>query len=159
MFSAVVLAVFFLGGCNSYNLRYAAIPQPKGANLFADYNLLQDAVTVMVDTDGNRLEDIYVTRGDGAIVRPLAIQHAGYYQSAALGTGIGGFGRHVGGGVGMGFPVGPRRAHGLTTAAFALGDRAADKPGVGQPPWNVHVKVEGIEPAVIPGMGGAKTAK
>jgi hypothetical protein len=159
MFSFVVLAVYVLGGCNSYDLRYQAIPQPKGAHLYADCTLVQDGVTVFVDTDGNRMEDIYIKRGDGVMVRPVSVQHAGYYQSAALGTGIGGFGRHVGGGVGLGFPIGPRRAHGLSGAFFTTNPRGEDKPGVGQPPWEVHVKVQGVEEAVIPGVGGAATAK
>jgi hypothetical protein len=114
---------------------------------------------VFVDTNGKRMEDIYIQRTDGVVVRPLSVQHAGYYQSASLGVGIGGFANYVGGGVGTGVPVGPKQAQGMSGAFFAAADRAADKPGIGNPPWNVHVKVEKIPPAGIPGVGGPPTAK
>ena len=64
-----------------------------------------------------------------------------------------GFGTgHVGLGLGAGIPVGPERANGLTTATFA-------QPGLGPPPWELHVKIRGIDEAVVPGVGGAATAK
>jgi hypothetical protein len=158
-FAGLVLAVMLLGGCNSYDLRYAAVPQPKNAHLYADCTILQDGVTVFVDTDGKRMEDIYVKKADGTVVHPASVQHAGYYQSAALGPGVGAFGNHVGGGVGLGIPIGPKTAHGLSGAFFPFQDRGPDKPGVGNPPWNVYVKVHGVEEAMIPGVGGAATVK
>jgi len=151
MFAMLMLTVFALGGCNSYDLRYQAIPQPKNLHIYADYTLLQDAVGVSVDTDGKRLEEIYIRKGEEQ-VRPINIAHAGYYQSAALGTGIGGFGNHVGGGVGLGIPIGPRRAHGLTSATFS-------QAAIGPPPWELHVKLHGVEEVVVPGLGGKPTAK
>jgi hypothetical protein len=151
IFGLFLLAVFALGGCNSYGLRYQAIPQPKNLHIYADYSTLQDAIGISVDTDGQRLEEIYIQKGDQQI-HPLNIAHAGYYQSAALGTGIGGFGNHVGGGVGLGIPVGPRQTHGLTSATFS-------QAAIGPPPWELHVNLHGVEEVTIPGLGGKPTAK
>jgi hypothetical protein len=148
-----VLSLIVLGGCqNSFKLRYAAIPQPKGAELYADYTQLQEAVIFQVDTDGKRLEDIYIQTAEGAAARPVVVNNAPFHQSAVLGTGIGGGARHVGGGVGLGFPVGPKEAHGLSTARFQM--RA-----IGAPPWTLHVKVSDTPEAVFPGVGGPPTAQ
>jgi hypothetical protein len=147
--SLVLLAGAVLGGCsNGYNLHYAADPQPAGANLFADYTPLQDGVGVTVDTDGRRLEEIYVKKADGTVARPLNITYPRFEKSATIGTGIGlGFGS-VGVGTGVGVPVGPERARGLTTATFGAG-------ALGEPPWELHIKVEGIREAVVPALGKA----
>jgi hypothetical protein len=146
-----VLAVL-LGGCNTYNLRYEAKPQPQGAHVFADFTQLQGAVGFPVDTDGRRLEEAYVRLGDGAIVRPLQIVYPGFGQDASLGAGIG-FGHGgVGLGTGVGFPIGPERAQGLTTVTF-------EEAALGGPPWELHVKVQGISEVVIPGVGGPATAE
>jgi hypothetical protein len=140
------------GGCNSYNLRYEARPQPRGANLFADYQLLQDAVGVSVDTDGRRLEDIFLKKTDGAIVRPMNIAYPAFGRVVSVGPGIGVGVGPVGIGTGIAYPVGPLRARGLTSATFS-------QTAAGPPPWEVHVKVHGAEEAVIPDVGGRATAK
>lgn len=137
-----------LGACNSYHLHYEARPQPENAHLYADYTLLQDAVGFMVDTDGGRLEEIYVKKGDGTAVHPVSIAYPAFGKSAAIGPGIG-----IGPvGVGVGVPVGPDRAKGLTSATFS-------KDAIGPAPWEVHVKVVGVKEAVIPGVGGNPTVK
>jgi len=146
------LAFLSLTACNSYNLRYAAQPQPKGANLYADYTPLQDAVGMTLDTDGRRLEEIYVQKSDATQVRPLNIAYPAFGKSAALGTGVGLGAGHVGLGTGISFPIGPERARGLTTATFS-------STTLGPPPWELHVKVERIPEATIPNVGGAATAK
>jgi hypothetical protein len=152
-----LLLFLFFGGCNAYSLRYAATPQPQWANVFADYTPLQGAVGFPIDTDGRRLEEASVRRLDGTLVRPLNIVYPGFAKSAAIGTGIGtgwGVGHHgiIGTGLGIGIPIGPERAQGLTTATF-------DEQTLGPPPWELHVKLQGIQEAVVPGIGGPPTAK
>jgi hypothetical protein len=150
--AALSLTLMLLVGCNSYNLRYAANPQPVGANLFADYTPLQGAVGIPIDTDGRRLEEVYIKRPDGTVARPLNIGYAPMGHGAALGTGLGfGTGR-VGVGTGVGIPIGPERSYGLTTATF-------DEAALGPPPWELHVKLNGLPEAVIPGVGGPATAR
>lgn len=144
--------VTLLAGCNSYSLRYTANPQPKNANIYADYMPLQDAVGMSIDTDGRRLEEVFVKKPDGTVVHPLNVVYPGFGHSAALGTGIGVGSGHVGVGTGFGFPVGPERAQGLTTATFSA-------EALGGPPWELHVKLQGVKEAVVPGMGGQATAK
>src|SRR4051812_31474324 len=110
--------VLVLAGCNSYQLKYAAVPQPAGANIFADYTPLQGAVGVNIDTDGRRLEEVSVKRTDGTVVRPVNISYPAVGHSAAVGTGFGFGSGHVGVGTGIGIPVGPERTYGLTTVTF-----------------------------------------
>jgi|SRR5271154_3747575 len=141
-----------LTGCNSYHLRYEAEPQPPGKNLFADYTMLQDSVGIYVDTDGGRLEEIFIKKPDGTVVRPLRIDYPSFGQVASIGPGIGVGAGPVGVGVGVGFPIGPKVANGVTTATFS-------ETAAGPPPWEVHVKVEGTKEAVVPGVGGPATAK
>jgi hypothetical protein len=140
------------GGCNSYNLRYRAQPQPKNAHLFADYLPLQSAVGFSIDTDGGRLEEAYVRKPDGSVVHPANIVFPGFSRSNAVFPGVGIGTGHVGFGLGAGIPVGPEQARGLTTATFA-------QPELGSPPWELHVKIRGVDEAVVPGVGGPATAK
>src|SRR5689334_2840075 len=101
----VLVAALLFGACNTYNLKYKPDPQPSGANLFADFVTLQDSVAVVIDTDGRRLEEIYVKKPDGTIVRPLNISYPATYRSSAVGIGFGyGAGSHVGVGTGVGVP-------------------------------------------------------
>jgi hypothetical protein len=139
-------------GCNSYNLRYEARPQPKNAHLFADYTPLQNAVGFYIDTDGGRLEEVSVRRPDGAVVHPTNIAYPGFARSSSIFPGVGVGTGHVGFGVGAGIPIGPEEAKGLTSATFA-------QPDLGPPPWELHVKIRGIQEAVIPGIGGPATTK
>lgn len=141
-----------LGGCNSYNLRYEAQPQPSNAHLYADYTLLQDSVAFSIDTDGQRLEDVFLVKPDGNTVRAVNIGYPSFGKNASVGTGVGVGGWPVGGGVGFGVPVGPEKAHGVTTATFL-------STAAGPSPWTLHVKVQGVNEAVIPGIGGKPTAK
>ena len=86
-----------------------------------------------------------ITKSDGVVVRPLNIVYSAYGQSVSVGPGIG-FGP-VGGGVGV--PVGPKHALGLTTATFAQQD-------VGPEPWMLTVKVEGAKAVTVKLGGKAK---
>ncbi len=147
-----LLAALLLGGCNSYNLRYSAQPQPKYHHVYADFTPLQDAIGFSIDTDGRRLEEIYVRKADGSIVHPLSLAYPGFTRNGALFPGIGVGGGHVVGGIGAGIPIGPKRADGLTTATF-------QQSALGPPPWELHVKIQGIDDATIPAVGGPPTAK
>ncbi|HVS70617.1 MAG TPA: hypothetical protein VHQ47_05115 [Phycisphaerae bacterium] len=150
--AAALLAALLLGGCNSYSLRYRAQPQPKYHHVYADFTPLQDAVGFSIDTDGRRLEEVYVKKGDGTVVHPVSIAYPGFGRNGALFPGIGVGGGHVVGGIGVGIPIGPKRAEGLTTATF-------EQSAVGAPPWELHVKIQGMEEAEIPGVGGPATGK
>ncbi len=150
IFTPMVL-VILLAGCNSYNLRYRAMPQPSGANLFADYTQLQDAIGVSIDTDGRRLEDIFIARADGTQVHPTSITYAGMEPAGGIGTGVGAAGDHTAVGGGLFFPVGERTS-GLTAATFSAA-------AIGPAPWTLHVKVQGVAEGVFPGFGGPPNAK
>ena len=105
-----------------------------------------------MDTDGRRLEEIYIRKSDGTQVLPLNIEYPRFEKTASVGTGVGvGIGP-VGVGTGVGVPVGPERARGVTTATFSSS-------AIGDAPWELHVKVQGVKEAVVPGLGGTQTAK
>ena len=149
----LVAAALLLGACNTYNLKYQPAVQPSGLNLYADFVPLQDSVAVVIDTDGRRLEEIYVKKSDGTQVRPMNISYPASYRSSSVGLGIGyGTGSHVGVGTGFGVPVGPSESYGTTTATFAA------EP-LGHAPWELHLKVEGVAEVVFPQFGGTPNAK
>jgi hypothetical protein len=150
--SMALLGISLIAGCNGYQLRYQANPQPQWANVYADYTLLQDAIGVSIDTDGRRLEEVFIRKADGTQVRPLNISYPGFSKSAAIGSGLGFGAGHVGFGTGIGIPIGPDRARGLTTATFSTA-------ALGPAPWELHIKLQGVAEAVIPGVGGPATAK
>lgn len=150
--AVLVAALGAVGGCNSYNLRYRAEPQPKNAHIYADYTPLENATAFSIDTDGGRIEEVFIRKADGTIVHPLNMGYPGFGKSSALFPGVGFGTGHVGFGLGAGIPIGPERASGLTAATFS-------QPGLGGPPWELHVKIHGLAEAVIPGVGGPSTAK
>jgi|GEM_PF-3669401 len=132
----LMLTAMVLVGCgNPHKLRYGPEKQPAFANLYADYYELERAIAFAIDTDGQRLEEVYVRKADGTVVQPMNIQFPAFGQTASIGPGVGVGAGSVGVGVGIGIPVGPKRALGLTTATF-------DKQLVGAPPWQVYVRVQ-----------------
>lgn len=146
----LLLALLLVAGCNSSDLRYQPVRQPDWAHLYADYHELESAIGIVIDTDGRRLEDIFITKPDGSAVRPLNITYPSFGRSGAVGSGVGfGTGGGVGLGLGVGVPVGSRRAQGFTTATF-------DKAAVGPAPWLLHLKVQGIDATTIH-VGGPTT--
>ena len=143
----LLLPLVLVACTNSAGLRYQPDQQPGAMHVYADYQMLQDRIGVLIDTDGRRLEDVYITKLDGTIVRALSIAYPAFGQSVVVGSGIG-----VGPiGVGAGVPVGPKRAQGLTTATFA-------QQAVGPEPWMLTFKVEGAKTVSIK-LGGVPTAK
>ena len=148
------LGVFVLSllGCASTKLPYKPEVQPRGATIFAGYQILADRLRLEIDTDHRRLEDIWIAKGDGTAVRAQSIENAptvvGPPPSVSVGVGGGSWGGRggigVGTGVGVGIPVGsgPARIEGPTFASFPLDQ-------VGPPPWRVHLKLAGVEPTSI----------
>jgi hypothetical protein len=109
-----------------------------------------------IDTDRRRLEEAKIVRPDGAELRPQALEFVrapspGSGLSIGVGGGRWGGGGGVGTGVSVGIPVGGASdaLEGHLVAWFPL-DQA------GTPPWRLHVKLAGIEPAVIL-VGGASS--
>lgn len=149
LLGAFVLALL---GCARATLPYKPEVQPKGATISASYQILADRLRVELDTDHRRLEDIWIVKADGTAIRAQAIDNAptvvGPGPSVSVGVGGGSWGSRggigVGTGVGVGIPVGsgPSRIEGPTFASFPLEQ-------VGPPPWRVHVKLAGVEPASI----------
>jgi hypothetical protein len=146
------MAILLLAACNSYNLRYQAAPQPDNVHLYADYTQLQDAIGVSIDTDGQRLEEVFIKKSDGTIVRPVNIAYPSFHKSSAVGFGVGAGTGSVGLGTGFGVPVGSDHAYGLTTATFTAA-------AIGDAPWELHIKVQGAREAVIPAFGGTPNAR
>jgi hypothetical protein len=153
---AVLLLV--LAGCAHAALPYTPEQQPAGARLSAGYQLLADRVKIEIDTDGRRLEDIWIVKPDTVAVRAMTIENAptvtgpGPTLSIGIGGATWGGGSSVGSGVGVGVPVGsgPTRIEGNTFASFPLDQ-------IGPPPWRLHVKLAGVAPATI--LVGAPTPK
>jgi hypothetical protein len=145
---ASVLVV--VAGCSRATLPYKPESQPRGAKIAAGYQLLADRLRVEIDTDHRRLEDIWILRSDGNAVRAQSIENAPMVTGPGptIGIGIGGAsigrGGAIGSGVGVGVPVGegPTRIEGTTFATFPLDQ-------VGPPPWQLHVKLAGVEPTTI----------
>ena len=152
--AAVSLAALLVavGGCNSYNLRYAAQPQPKNGHIYADFTPLENATAFSIDTDGGRIEEVSVRKADGTLLHPLNISFPGFGKASAIMPGVGFGTGHIGLGLGAGIPLGPEQARGLTAATFS-------QPALGAPPWELHVKIRGLPEVVIPGVGGPATAK
>jgi hypothetical protein len=122
--------------------------------LAAGYRVAGDTLRVSIDSGGYRVEDALILRLDGEVVRPLAIEPPGPYGGSGLGIGIGvggsvgsGGGVSIGTGVGVGSGGGGSRPYAV--AVFPLAQ-------AGPPPWNLHLKVVGIQPVVIvlPPQGG-----
>lgn len=152
---AYAVLLLLLAGCAHSPLPYRPEAQPEGARLSAGYQILADRLRVEVDTDGRRLEDVWIARSDGSAVRAQTIENAptviGPGPSVSVGVGGGTWGGRggVGTGVGIGIPVGggASRIEGHTFVSFPLDQ-------VGPPPWRMHVKVAGAAPATIV-LGGA----
>ncbi len=158
-FVLVLTALGTLAGCSRATLPYKPEIQPAGATVSGAYMLLADRLRIEIDTDGNRLEEVKILRPDGSPLYPQTIEHAPTVVSGgsavSFGFGGGSWGGHGGGGmgVGVGVPVGggSTRVEGPSVAYFALDQ-------VGPAPWRVHVKLIGIDPALIV-MGPKPPAK
>jgi hypothetical protein len=147
--SALALA---FGACASASLPFKPEPPAPNRSLSADYMLMADRLRVEIDTDGYRLEEAHIVKGDNAIVRAQTVEQppVGGGSSTGIGFGIGGAsyggrgGVGVGTGVGVSIPVGggEPRVQGNTVLYFPLNQ-------VGEPPWRLSVKVAQTNPAII----------
>ena len=146
----VVAALVALVGCARPMLPYAPDPQPAGARVSADYQIVGDRLRIEVDTDGRRLEQAWIRKPDGSSVGADALESApvvaGGSPSISIGIGGGTFGSRggVGTGVGVGVPIGGGggRLEGNTVVWFAV------EP-VGPPPWTLYLKLEGVAPTTF----------
>jgi hypothetical protein len=159
---AVLLALaVLLAGCARATLPYRPDPQPRGARLSAGYHVVGDRVGIELDTDGRRLEQAWIMKPGGQSVAPVAVDmppiELAPSSSVSVGVGGGtwggGGGFGVGTGLGVGIPVGGRtdRVRGTTLVWFP-------RDAAGPPPWQVYVKVVGVEPATF-GVGGPLPAQ
>ena len=114
--------------------------------------MLQDSVSIQVDTDNLRLEGIYIKTPNGTLVQPMAVSHPQYSRAPAIGSGAGTGAGVTGVSAGPPIPIGPAEGHSLTTATF-------DKTAIGPAPWELHIKLQNVPEAVIPKFGGTPNAK
>jgi hypothetical protein len=153
----IVVVLSILGGCATSSLPYTPAQQPAGARVSAAYQLVADRLRIELDTGGRRVEEAKILKADGGEVRALAIDLAPAVSSGppvgfGIGVGGGSFGTRggvgVGTGVSVGVPVGGPSGDvgGNTFAWFPLAE-------AGPAPWNLYVRLAGVEPVVIP-VGG-----
>jgi hypothetical protein len=146
----IAAACLALAGCATATLPYTPEQQPPGARVSAAYQLLGDRLRIELDTNGRGVEEVEIVRADGSAVRPLAIEQIPVGPGSppvGVGVGVGGTrwggrGVGVGTGVSIGFPVGGGRPDLNTFAYFPLDE-------AGPAPWQVRVKLAGIEPTLI----------
>jgi hypothetical protein len=147
----IVAALLVLAGCARAMLPYAPDPQPAGARVSADSQVVGDRIRVEIDTDERPLEQAWLMTAAGASVAPQTVElppvQAGSGSSFSFGIGGGtwvGRGGSVGSGVSVGVPVGdgPTRVAGNTVAWFP-------REPAGPPPWRLYVKLAGIAPTTF----------
>jgi hypothetical protein len=142
-----LLVLALLAGCSHATLPYKPDPQPRGARVSAAYQIVADRVRIELDTNGQRLEQAWIMKPGGASLAPDNIENppvvTGPPPSISVGVGGGSYGGGigVGSGVGVGFPIGsgPSRTQGNTIVWFPL-------TAAGPAPWQLYVKLAGIEP-------------
>ena len=142
----VLIALLVLAGCAHATLPYAPDPQPRGARVSADVQVIGDRVRIEIDTDGRRLEQAWLVKPDGGSVAAAAVESAPVVANPgpSLSVGVGGasygHGVGVGSGVGVGVPVGRGsiRTVGNTIVWFPAAQ-------AGPAPWRLYVKLAGIE--------------
>jgi hypothetical protein len=140
---AVVLVL--LAGCARATLPYRPEPQPAGATVSAAYQLVGDQVRIEIDTDGRRLEQVWIVKPDGTALAPRAVELAPVVTGppSSIGVGVGGGSGGFGTGLSIGFPIGAgaSRTVSNTIAWFP--------PAAGPPPWRLHVKLADTAPATF----------
>jgi hypothetical protein len=147
----LALALLVLAGCSRATLPYKPDPQPRGAKLSADYQVVADRLRIELDTSGRRLEQAWIFTPGGGSVAPGTVEPPPVVTRPGPTISVGGagvsYGRGVsgGGGVGVGFPIGGGRSRveGNTILWFPLAS-------VGPAPWQLYVKLADTEPATFP---------
>jgi hypothetical protein len=151
----VLVALLGLVGCARAMLPYRPDPQPSGARVSADYQIVGDRLRVEIDTDRRQLEQAWIRKPDGTSVGPQTVEpppvevNPGPTFSIGVGGGTWGGRGGVGSGVGVGGPVGEpsTRIAGNTIVWFPLA-------AAGPAPWPLYVKLVGVEPTTFL-VGGA----
>lgn len=123
-----------LVGCGPKKLQYEPDPFIKSAKLLsADYTELDNKLMVEVNTDGFRIDQIWIAVAGGVDVKPSQIEYqTGGGGGVGFGVGVGG----GGGGIGVGAGTGGGGGHitGITKVFF-------DKAAIGPAPWNMQIKL------------------
>ena len=70
-----LLALVVLAGCSHATLPYQPDPQPHGARVSADYQVVGDRLRVEIDTSGRRLEQAWILKPDGTSVAPQTVEN------------------------------------------------------------------------------------
>jgi len=146
----LLLALVVLAGCSHATLPYHPDPQPRGARVSADYQVVGDRLRVELDTSGRRLEQAWILKPDGTSVAPQTVENppvvTGPGPTFSIGVGGASYGRGVGvgTGVGVGVPIGsgPSRVAGNTVVWFPLA-------AAGPAPWRLYVKLGDVEPTTF----------
>jgi hypothetical protein len=139
-----VLGAAVLGGCSSAKLRCEPdIFVSEARHLSADYIELQDKLLVEVNTDGYRIDQVWITT-PGGDVKPVQIEYeTGRRGGTGFGIGVGAGSDGSGVGVGVGTDTG---GYGYITGNTKLYfERAA----VGAPPWTMPIKLMGLARTTI----------
>jgi len=135
--AAVVVMAATLAGCASSKLRCEPKPFVSEARLLsADYIELQDKLLVEVNTDGYRIDQVWIAAAGGD-VKPVQVEYeTGRGGGVGFGVGVGSDGSGVG--VGVGTDTGGR-GH-ITGNAKLYFERSA----LGAPPWTMPIKLMGL---------------
>ncbi|HEU5320017.1 MAG TPA: hypothetical protein VFX28_04395 [Methylomirabilota bacterium] len=146
-----VAALAVLAACARHTLPYTPETAPEGVRLSAGYQVTAEQLRIELDTDGRRVQMASIVKPDGGEVRAQTFEAGpvpgdGYPVGVGVGVGGGTWGGRggigVGTGVSVGIPVGRPSVARNTFAVFPLAD-------AGPPPWRLHVKLVGFDPAVI----------
>ncbi|HUO08892.1 MAG TPA: hypothetical protein VM008_11365 [Phycisphaerae bacterium] len=116
------LVVLLCASCSEYGYRYKP-EQHSLRPIYADYRVQHDNVDIMVDTNGARLQSIFILKRDTLEAKPKSVDYPKFEDEMMQ---SGGYMIH-----------GPSMADGPTIAHF-------DRQEIGAPPWEVHVSIEGI---------------
>ncbi|HTO10762.1 MAG TPA: hypothetical protein VMQ51_04260, partial [Candidatus Binatia bacterium] len=121
---------------------YRPDPQPRGARVSANYQVVGDRLRIELDTNGQRLEQAWLMRPGTASLAPDAVENPAVVTGppSTISVGVGGGSSGVGTGLGVDFPIGSgsRRTRGNTIVWFPLGP-------AGPAPWQLYVKLAGVE--------------
>ena len=144
---SVLVTLITLAGCAGASLPYKPEKQPSGGRVSAAYHVAGDKLKIEIDSGQRRVEEAAIVKGDGIALRAQAIEIAPPITTSSpimIGVGGGTYSGRVGTGVSVSAPVGSTtsRIEGNTYAVFPAAE-------AGSPPWQLRVKVSGLEPVMI----------
>ena len=145
----IVMLVATIGagvaGCGTKKLQYLPEPVVTEARLLsADYTELDTRRLVEVQTDGYRIDQVWIERADGTQVKPAQIEYEkGGGGGVGFGVGVGTGGRGIGTGVGVGTRTGGRGENLQRVKLYF------DSAAVGDAPWTMRIKLMGLMQTTI----------